>query len=165
MASWTTMRDLTTGDLVTEADMDAIRGNIEYLLNPNIDEYIDTNTATSYSTTSTSFVDVDNTNLNLTITTYGGPVLILVMGALRGPAASEYVYLDVSIDGSREGDTTRGLVAATSTSLQRGSLINMIKTGLSAGSHTFKLQYASESGSAAYFKADYGSVIFQVIEI
>ena len=115
MPDWTLMNDLTTGDLVTEADMDALRGNLEYLLDPN-HERIRRDTS-NYTTTSTSFVDVDATNLVITLETHGGPVLVSLTGAISMAGTGAIVYLDVEVDGTREGSTSgtgSGLLDTTS---------------------------------------------------
>jgi len=68
MASWETMADLATGDLVTETHLDAIRGNIEYNLTPNQDQV--KYTAGTIVTASTSWVDMPY--MELTVSTNGG---------------------------------------------------------------------------------------------
>ena len=146
MPSWTTMNDLSTGDLVTEADMDAIRGNIEYLLDPNPQRLLRDNGG-NYSTTSTAFVDVDGTNLAATITTHGGPVLVLASGVYYG-SASIVISLDIAVDGTRLGSSfAEGLYRkAVSTGADAFTLAALV-TGLSAGAHTFKLQWKVNTGT------------------
>lgn len=148
MATWTTMNNLSTGDLVTEADMDAIRGNIEYLLNPN--EQRQQHTAGSnYTTTSTSFVDVDATNLACTITTNGGPVLVIFTGTITNATVLKVVNLDIDVDGTRESGVSEGLLAVqepVADYLMNGCFSTLV-TGLDAGSHTFKLQWSVDGGT------------------
>lgn len=140
MPSWTTMNDLATGDLVTEADMDAIRGNIEYLLDPNKARVLRNNSG-NYTTTSTAFVDVDATNLAVTLTTNGGPVLVIASGAARNTSSSDATCFDAAVDGTRIGaDFDQGLVRVTGTNYGSMAFAALV-TGLSAGSHTFKLQW------------------------
>lgn len=146
--TWTAMTDLSAGDLVTEAHMDAIRGNIEYLLAPNHERQQRTG-AGDYTTTSTTFVDIDATNLACTITTYGGPVLVVVTGSAYHSAANGYCNFDIDVDGNREGGVVRGLHSVQDT--VGGALVPVafphLVTGLSAGSHTFKLQWCTLAGT------------------
>lgn len=159
MAVWVDMDDLETGDTVTEDDMDAIRGNIEYLLDPNKQRILRDNSGT-YSTTSTEFVDVDATNLAATITTYGGPVLVIVSANIGNSIAAYATMLDVDVDGTRIGaDFAYGLVYEESHGAGVGYLANasfcVLVTGLEAGSHTFKLQWRVE-GNTGYLQASTG---------
>lgn len=151
--SWTEMTDLGVGDLVSAADMDAIRTNIEYLLNPDDDATLH-NEGSDYSTTSGSFVDVDATDLAATITTNGGPVLVIVTGAAAHNVGG-WAYFDIDVDGTRHGSAnTLGLMAlyANSSSDYQSITLCAWITGLGADSHTFKLQWRAASGTA-YLKS------------
>ncbi len=146
MPVWTTMNDLATGDLVTEADMDAIRGNIEYLLDPSKARVLRDNSG-NYTTTSTAFVDVDAANLAVTLTTNGGPVLVSASGVARNTSSSDATCFDVAVDGTRVGDGFgQGLVRVTGTTYANMSFAVLV-TGLAAGSHTFKLQWSVTAGT------------------
>ncbi len=148
MPTWTAMRDLATDDLVTEADMDAIRGNIEYLLDPNRQRILRDN-GSYYATTSTAFVDVDATNLAATLDTHGGPVLALVSGSAWNASAGSAVYLDLAVDGARVGASFAGLLLVTSIAAgeEHNASFALLVTGLAAGSHTFKLQWKVNGGT------------------
>jgi len=164
MATWTAMDNLSAGDLVTEADMDAIRGNIEYLLTPNSD--INERTTSNYTTTSSTFADVDGTNLELTITTYGGPVLVFLIGNYTHSSNGVYTAFDIDVDGTREGGT-EGLLRptyASSTTIANVSFVHVI-AGLSAGSHTFTLQWKTDSGTATLYASAGTPCFFGAIEI
>jgi hypothetical protein len=162
MATWTTMTDLSAGDLVTEADMDAIRGNIEYLLNPNNNGVV---RASGYNTTSTSFVDVDATNVKATILTNGGPVLVWVSASFSHSANFGVCNLDIAVDGSRQG-STGGLLASKLNSLNAEPAITIaiLATGLSAASHTFKLQWKTNAGTLT-LRANVDTIIIRAIEL
>lgn len=151
--AWASMTDLSTGDLVTESHMDVIRGNIEYLLNPNNDRILRDNSG-NYTTTSGSFVDVDATNLAATITTFGGPVLVIVSAVVDHSAASAIVSMDVDVDGSRLGGA-EGMIWQQwdGATREHNFSISVLVTGLSAASHTFKLQWKT-SGATASLHAD-----------
>lgn len=149
MPAWTTMNDLATGDLVTEADMDAIRGNIEYLLDPNQERILRDNGG-YYQTTSTSFVDVDATHLAATLVTHGGPVLVIVSASGTHSAAGGRLALDIAVDGTRLGGNY-GLAegAAPAANYRVNLSFAVLVTGLSAGSHTFKLQWLTSAATAS----------------
>lgn len=147
MPSWTTMNDLSTGSLVTEADMDAIRENIEYLLDPN-KQQVQRNNSGSYSTTSTVFVDVDATNVKSTVTTNGGPVLVMVT-LNASHAGLVNISFDIDVDGTRWGASfTDGICEVYGNSVLRVVNFAILVTGLGAASHTFKLQWKTDAGTA-----------------
>ncbi|MFC1961223.1 hypothetical protein ACFLYO_11010 [Chloroflexota bacterium] len=135
MATWTTLNNLSTGDLVTETDMDALRGNIEYLLNPN--------TASDYSssydsTTSTSFVD---SGVEAEITSYGG-VLLLLFQCRAQTTTDTHVQFRFTVDGDPltfeiderfPGEDVMSLTEAVS---------------VAAGTHTVKVQFRVTSAAS-----------------
>ncbi len=170
MPDWTTMRSLATGDLVTEADMEALRGNIEYLLDPSHQRILRT-AASSYLTTSTTFVDVDSTNLSLSLTTHGGPVLVIFSGCVYGSVTSVRAYLDVAIDGTRHAGTPLGLLQfgglGTAPADGRPAAFSLLVNGLEAGTHTFVLQWAASSSGTIYLLAQtfYNPIQFAAIEL
>jgi len=168
MPDWTTMNDLSTGDLVTEADMDAIRGNIEYLLDPNHQRI--RRDAGNYTTTSTSFVDVDAANLRISLETHGGPVLVCLTGAASMNGVGALMYFDVEVDGVREGSplaTGAGLLALSS--ISSGTQVNIgfahLVTGLAAGTHVLKLQWHVSSITATLHAASNNPLHFSAIEL
>lgn len=112
-------------------------------------DFYTTNEVGDYSTTSASFVDVDATNLALTITTAGGDVDIWFTGTFKSTSALPF-FLDVDVDGSpAAGDD--GIIGCRMGSLNTNgsqplSFIFRV-AGLSAGSHTFKLQWRTTGGT------------------
>ncbi|HEX5016525.1 MAG TPA: hypothetical protein VFX15_02940 [Actinomycetes bacterium] len=111
-----------------------------------------TRSAGNYSTSSTSFVDIDSTNLVFTITTGAHRVrLNQVVHVLSGATANQQIYFDVMIDGVRQGGATGlfGFRNANDTTQRRwGANFSWLTDVLTAGSHTFKFQYAVGSGTA-----------------
>lgn len=154
MPTWTAMKDLDTGDLVTATDMDAIRGNIEYLLSPNAGRTLYTGGA--YTTTSTSFVDVDGagTALEVTITTHGGPVLVCLTGSVTNNASGSRTYVDIAVDGTRLG-RAGGLIELRhcANNAEMSAVISILVTGLAAGSHTFKPQWRTDANTSTFIGA------------
>lgn len=163
MATWTTPKTWSTGEALTASDMNAhIRDNLDALKAPPTDNY-ECNEASDYTTTSTTFVDVDATNLNLTITTTGGDVMVGFYGTVKHSAASNNaIKFDVDLDGSLiAGDD--GLIGTNfpAASQSRAVSFVVLVTGLSAGSHTFKLQWHTASATATLY-AGAGTSIFDV---
>jgi len=144
--AWTTLDDLTTGDLVTEAQMDAIRENINYNRSPLVEETLN---IANFSTTSTSYVDV--TGVTDTITTTGTALRIIVLCSLDvASGASAGGYLNLDIDGTAVTADADGLVQMSLTSGERACALVFVKTGLTAGAHTVKLQAKAKSVSYAF---------------
>lgn len=145
-ATWRQPVTWSVGQLVTATNLnEQLRDNLEFLKTPPTALYT-VNQASDYTTTSTSFVDVDATNLSLTIATAGGDVLIVFMGYGGGTAR---LYLDVAIDSVRmAGDD--GFLAAVS-GVNTPITLVALKQGLTAGSHTFKLQWKVNSGTGTLY--------------
>lgn len=147
-AVWTTPATYSTGQLVTANDLNLIRDNLEFLKTPPFASYLLNDS--DYTTTSSSFVNVDNVKLSLTVTTYGGPVLIGFYASVYNATAGARIAFDVEIDGVRvAGDD--GLVITTVSSTVSSASFLVWKTGLSAASHTFKLQWKSSAGTATLY--------------
>ena len=169
MPTWTTMTDLATGDLVTEADMDAIRGNIEYLLDPNNDSDV---RSAAYSTTSTTFVDIDAGNLSLTVVTNGGSLLVVFSVSAYSSVGPDRFYFDIDVDGTRIGAAGGGVgyivQGNNNTGFQFASSVTLVAlvTGLSAASHTVKPQWrVTTGGVTANITASEGQANLFAIEI
>lgn len=147
---FTTVTYLDAGDYITNAWVDMVAANLEYLLAPNYDESIYDNTS-DYTETDTSFVDVDATNVSVTLTTYGGHVAVNVIGSVYlTNSANNAVYLDLDVDGSRIGDSTYGLLKIGSyySSEITNCSFSKFVYGLSAASHTIKLQWKLSANAA-----------------
>ncbi len=130
--AWTTPKtDWETGELVAASDMNAIGENLAALKNPATAVYTVPEDITDSSRN--NFADVGS-NFNLTLITAGGDVMIHFHGRLTY-AASRY---DVEVDGSRIGDPDNGIWRSHDDD-RFVSFTHLIQ-GLSAGSHTFKLQ-------------------------
>lgn len=149
-ATWTAPRTWATDELVTAALMnEQLRDNVDFLRNPPFASYLLNNS--DYTTTSSSFVNVDNTNLSLTITTQGGPLLIGFYGSIYHSSASGRVFFDVDIDGTSRVGGDDGLVVSTVSSTVSAVSFLVWKAGLSAASHTFKLQWKTSTSTATLY--------------
>ena len=149
-AIWSSPRSWSVGELVSASLLNShLRDNLEFLKTPPTAAYA-LNESGDYTTTSTSFVNVDGTKLALTITTAGGDVLVGFCGSILQSAAS--VFFDVDVDTIRTGGDDGLCVVSPSSASQRfnATFFKLIQ-GLSAGVHTFKLQWKVNSGTATLF--------------
>lgn len=153
--SWTTPKTWVNSEPLTADDLNThLRDNLNALHAPPTASY-QLNEAANYTTTSTTFVDVDATvgKLSLTITTTGGDVMIGFYG--YAAATGNTGFFDVEMDGTRIGGDD-GL-AVFYISIATTSFV-ILKTGVSAGSHTFKLQWKVASGGTATLYAGAGTL-------
>jgi len=149
-AVWSTPRSWSVGELVSASLLNThLRDNLEFLKTPPTAAYI-LNETSDYTTTSTAFVNVDGTKLALTITTAGGDVLVGFCGSILQSASS--VFFDVEVDTVRTAGDDGLMVVTPTTAAQRlnATFFKLIQ-GLSAGVHTFKLQWKVNSGTATLF--------------
>lgn len=149
--SWVSPRTWTAGELVTATIMNAhVRDQLTALKSPAyfrcvIDE------ASNYTTTSTSFTDVDATNLSATITTAGGNVLVGFTCVVDNNGAN-YNYLNLDVDGATVvGDDGLVVTQEGAAGERQQAVFTFLVTGLSAGSHTFKLQWKVSAGTATLY--------------
>lgn len=159
--AWTTPKTWASEPL-TSIDLNTyVRDNQNYLQD-RVDSPTATaqylRTATNYTTTSTTLVDVDATNLALTITTTGGDVLVTFCGYANVNTSGKSMSLAVDIDGTPYTVITQDCPGS-------GQQINVsfsyVFTGLTAGSHTFKLQWLTETGTATLYA---GTLLLDVRE-
>jgi hypothetical protein len=131
-----------------------MRDNLDAVKNPPT-ALTNVNEAANYSTTSTTFVDVDNVDLSLSITTGGGDVLIgLCTSVLSGNGFG--VGFDVTMDGIRIlGDD--GLVQNNNGGDVEIISFAIMRRSVSAGLHTFRLQWRSQTGVAVTMYAGAGT--------
>lgn len=149
-AVWTAPKTWVVGELVTAALLNAhMRDNLEFLKTPPTALYT-LNESSDYNTTSTSYVNVDNTKLALTITTAGGDVFIGFSGSITA-SGSLNAFFDIEIDGVRNGGDD-GLIAqgAAASARQNVTFFKLVQ-GLSAGSHTFKLQWKTSANTLTLY--------------
>jgi len=145
--SWSTPRTWTAGELATASLLNThLRDQLDFLKAPPTGSKT-LNEAANYTTNATSFADVDSTNLSFTLNTAGGDVLITFTGTFSHNTAAGRVYLDVSVDGTDTfGDD--GLLVTACETAARFYSFSMVawKLSLSAGSHTFRLRWKTNTG-------------------
>lgn len=121
-------------------------------------------TAGDVSTTSTSFVDL--TDASITLTTTARPVLIGLTGSCQNSIQGQNVMFDLDIDGTRQGGTN-GLanLQADAANAQMTIGLTYLTASLSAGSHTFKIQWRISSGTGTIQASSTQPYVFWVTEI
>jgi hypothetical protein len=126
----------------------------------------DTATAVQ-TTTSTSYVDV--TGLTVTLTTGARRCLVSFVGTVDSTATTGVVELDVAVDGTRMGGVAGILSIAQhgSASEALNGSFTVLTDVLTAGSHTIKLQFRSQTGATVrvYLGASGVRPVFSVVEL
>lgn len=151
--AWTDPTAWDVGDVLTKDRLNQeVRDNLIALKDPPSANFEGDGTA-NYSTTSTTFVDVDDPDFVLTITTNGGDVLVHFHGNVYNTGANGVSQLDVEVDGTRIGYAS-GMMYAQEGNSESTTFTRLI-TGLSAGSHTFKLQWKVLAGTGVLTGLNY----------
>lgn len=145
---WTTSRTWSTGELVTATMMNEhVRDQLNALKSPAIFHHI-VNEGANYSTSSTSYADIDATDLSATVTTAGGNIDITFVGYIDQDTGAARTYFDILVDGNRwYGDDGGGVYVL----LDGPFCFRAFVTGLSAGSHTFKMQWKVSAGTSTMY--------------
>ena len=156
--AWTTPKaDWADGELVSASHLNAVGENLAALRSPSraIAAY---QTPANIEATlgDTNFYDIDNTNLNLTITTTGGDVLVYFRGGIArsGTHREERVYLDVTVDGARQG-LDKGILRFKVDGLEYNASFTHLVQNLSPGPHTFIMQWRSDDRAVLYRSAQF----------
>ena len=102
------------------------------------------------TTRSTQFVDVDSEKLSLSLTTHGGDVLLGFTGTVQCSQTNTSAYFNVAVDGADhfadDGVLQHRINQQNSHNRPKPLSFVLLISGLSAGSHTFKLRWKSSSG-------------------
>jgi hypothetical protein len=145
--AWTQPR-LWDNEIATAAKLQTELGTNQLALkDPPSDNY-EPNEGSNYSYAVATYADVDSTNFSFSLTTTGGGVMLGFVGTIL---ANGQGFLDVSIDGTRIlNSPTAGLLAIASGALPRSvSFIHLVE-GISAGVHTFVLQWIPSTSLTMY---------------
>jgi len=151
--TWTAPKtDWNNGELVTAEDMNAIGENLSRLKTPPIVAHT---TAADISANAREFADVDSANLNLTITTNGDDVLVHFHGTVE-LHNGEWAAFDIDVDGSRQG----GEIGILNGGIHQAGIheafsFTRLVQGLSAGSHSVKLQWKSTGNIKLFHGAQF----------
>lgn len=156
--AWTDPRTWVTGELVTASLLNThLRDNLNFLKDrPAAVSSI--NEGSDYTTTSATFVDVDATNgkFQQTLTTEGGDVLVMPNVNVGHSSSTARVWFDIAVDGTRWGssgnDGLGGFRFGSDENAPGQAWQPVIRiTGLAPGSHTFKLQWKTNTGTATLY--------------
>lgn len=122
-------------------------------------------TAGDLTTTSTTFVDA--TSMSVTITTGAHRCMIAVAAVAELSSASpDDICLDIDVDGSRLGGTFGSVDKQVFTANRRENLSFTTSTDvLSAGSHTFKLQWRVSAGTGTLYAGSNVPLVMTVTEL
>lgn len=146
--AWTTPKTWTSEPL-TSTDLNTYMRDNQNYLKDRLDgsaagQY--TSTVGETSTTSTTFTNVDGTNLVKTFTTTGGDVMVTMIAGGYNSGGAQPIYTAIDVDGT-DYDFIRSFVTDTSSTGNNLSGTKII-TGLSAGSHTFSLQFRAAASTS-----------------
>lgn len=147
-----TPKTWATGELATASNMNTYIRDQQSAIKTPAHGYCDIDEAANYTISSTSFADVDATDLAITIVTGGGKVLVGYSGMVNAAGlttSGDRILFDVNVDGTNDR-TNDGITGVNN---QNGGNVSFafIIDGLSAGSHTFKLQARVTAGSAIIY--------------
>lgn len=150
--AWTTPKTWSNEPLVAGDMNEQLRDNLEALKSPPSDQVV-LDESSDFSTTSSVFVDIDAAVLSVTLETTGGAVLVTFAGNMRSTGT---LHLNLDVDGSpvSPDDGILGRVSSGITPGENMSFTCFIR-GLSAGSHTIKLQW--KTTGTAYLYAGAGT--------
>lgn len=144
---WTTPQTWTPGQVVAASDLNSnIRDNSLYLFAGRPLGYVQRTGSADYAISSTTFADVDAANLILTLTISSGRVLCIASGGLLNPVSSALALDFIADSTTRAGGVSGVLLSQFSNTGQVYTAVGVF-SGLSAGSHTFKLQSRVLSGT------------------
>jgi len=143
---------LIAGDLNTH-----LRDNLEALKTPPSYQYTSSENVT-FSSSTTSFASVNQPRFGCTLNTSGGDVMVGFYGSVAGSASQQWIYFDVEVDGQRQGGTDGLMMVERAQGTDKPNLLGIsfvrLIEGLAAGSHTFYLQWKSNSGVATLYSSN-----------
>lgn len=146
--AWTSPTPVTPSQLVTEAFWNAqITENLKALAERRYSVVRYTN-GSNYTISGSTWTDVDAANISGSITNASSTRIKFTVQLNGARSAGVYVAFDLLVDGARIGDATYGIGQLTNASGASCSF-TAIKTGLSVGAHTFKLQFKCDAGGSS----------------
>lgn len=177
-SSWTAMNTATAGGPISASDYNTyVRDNITYLFSqrPLSSSLIDR--GATVTTSSATFVDLSGFSKTKTINSTRAMVTFTMVCLGDGTAGGYRGCFDVTVDGTRIGTgfadgLAGGLINNTANLLAQGSTISWTGfiEGLSVGSHTFKVQGKTNTGTLIVASGDgtggrdFGST-FNILEV
>jgi hypothetical protein len=144
--AWTTPNTVSPGGIFSASDYNTyLRDNLSYLFNGRAGQTVKYDNGADYSTSSTTYANIDGTNLSITLTVNSGKVLLAFFGAFFC-STGQYGAIDFSVDGVRVN--AAGTLGSGWLSAQGTNTLIVLVTGLSVGSHVFKIMWRSIGGTA-----------------
>jgi len=120
--------------------------------------------AGNWTTTSTSFVDIDSTIFSLDVTTTGSDLLVLFHGTIYNNTATG-TQLDITVNGARYvGESGTAHMYMQDTSNARTPISLSVRVPVLAGTHTVRMQWSVNAGTATMLSAGIIHPIFTVME-
>lgn len=162
--AWTSPTTRVTGELITASIWNTdLTNNLNWLFARPLASQVYNNTGV-LTTSSTSFVDADATNLIVTFTTAAARIKA-VATFLGHKATGGDGFFDLILDSvTRAGHSTGGLAKITNETTS-GLPVTIVGewSGLSAASHTVKIQFRSSDANSCRILT--GVVRLQAVEI
>lgn len=147
---WNVLPTFTDGvSVATAADLNKYRENMEWLHNPPKASY--EYSGSNLTTTATTWASI-GASWELTITTAGGDVLVVFSATVTN------MDFDIDFDGTKwtaGTSTATGALEVTQTVNKVMIYLPMVRTGLSAGSHTVKAMWKVPSVGTATIYGTY----------
>lgn len=139
---WNSLPTYSNTDIPTHTELNQFLENLDYLRTPNSDGYEETSDGANITKTSTSFAAISS-NFQLSLTTVGEHVLMVAH------VVASLAQFDVRVDGSMMGGSV-GSFGQGGASFQWPHVFITILP-LSAGAHTFDLEWKAVSGTATIY--------------
>lgn len=140
-STWTDIADGSPGDQFTDTLFTDMADDLDFLRNPPRGTYALSTAGSNVTTTSTTFTDLGA--FTVTFTTQGNPVDMFFDARVNTSTVARFDFVvdGVSITADNDG---LGAVSPISTF---GSISIRRRISVTAGSHTFKVQWRSTSGA------------------
>lgn len=160
--SWTTPKTWTNEPLAASDMNTYISDNLAILKTP-VSAVYTANESSNYTTNSLTFTNVDTTDtegkFRHTLVTNGGDIFVHLHCNINTSAGADRVWFDLTVDGVQHGgdDGIIGVAVPATTAPGIPVTFTRIITGLSVGSHVFRLQWKVDSGTTATLYAGAGT--------
>lgn len=172
--AWTNPKTWATGEALTASDLNLhLRDNLLYLFNRPI-VIAELRNAANITISSSTMVAVDDNFYNLDLEVNSGRAKISLIGGTVVQTSGAHAIFDLLIDnttylssntGTPDTNGSQYIGSDTTGAAFPLSSFQFIVTGLSAGSHNFKLRFRSSSGANITFVRANTRVVFMAEEL
>ena len=151
--SWNTISNPVTNTVISLTNYGLkVIANLNYLLSQRPKQQIVHEDSADITISSTSFADVAPSTggaagITITLTLNSGNVEVEAWGTFTPPGATNSMEFDIIYDSTTRKGGTHGLFSCDPGGGARQFYVKALFTGLSVGSHTFKLQARVIGGS------------------